>query len=89
MAELVEGADKFYFIALIENKTTLTVIDLSFGTDYERNDWSAVDDENYETHALAICAAREMARFHGLKYKPFESRYDDRLNEYPAITMAL
>lgn len=73
--------DTFYFVALVNKRTALTVIDLARCVDYERDDWCVVDDKNFESHCDAIAHAKRLAELNGLKYERFDSRYNKSLSE--------
>lgn len=73
--------DVFYFVILCGNSDTITVIDLARCVDYERSDWNCIDNIDFKVRDAAIVYAREVAKANGLKYKPFESRYDSSTNE--------
>lgn len=74
-------SDTFYFVVMVDKGQALTVIDLAYCVDYERDDWSSVDNENFTDPSSAINHARRLANRNGLAYRPFESRYDSYLNE--------
>lgn len=74
-------SDTFYFVAMVEKGTALTVIDLAHCVDYERDEWWVVDNENFNTPAEAINHAKRLASLNGLKYNRFDSRYDSSLSE--------
>lgn len=77
-------SDEFYFLTLVKRGEYLfavTVIDLAYCVDYEREDWKTVNSVNYPNHLDAISAARVFAFNNGYPYKPFESRYNSSLNE--------
>lgn len=75
-------SDTFYFVAFNgKDESELLVIDLDYAVDYERGDWSVVDDKNFTDRNEAIAHARTLAIVNGLAYLPFESRYDKSLNE--------
>lgn len=73
--------DEFYFVALICGRTAVTVIDLAYCVDYERDEWRVIDDTNFGDPEDAIRHARWFAKVTGLRYVPFESRYNSSLNE--------
>ena len=75
-------SDTFYFVAFKgTDESTLLVIDLGHSVSYERGEWNVVDEENFHDRDEAIAHARGLAAGNGLKYQPFESRYDKSLNE--------
>lgn len=78
--------DTFYFIAYVQNRQALTVIDLAYVVDYERRDWDIVNDEIFKDRDEAIFYARRLAQNYGLGYRLFESRYDESLNEHLVLT---
>lgn len=80
-------SETFYFVAYVDKGETLTVIDLAHCVDYERDEWSVVNDENFHDHLEAIAYARALAAQEGLKYRPFDSRYDSSLNEKLHLTL--
>lgn len=74
--------DTFYF--LIRNSVldrTISVVDLSYAVDYERDDWITVDEKNFVCAEHAIRWGRYIASVEGVPYKDFVSRYDHRLDE--------
>jgi len=72
----------FYFVAHPRgDKTTLTVIDVARALSYERNEFDAVNDIDFDDHNEAIDYARVLASVHDLKYEMFDSRYNEDLNE--------
>lgn len=76
--------DTFYFLAFVGRSgptPAVTVIDLAYCVDYEREDWATIGKVNYSDPAIAIARARAFAWVNGYSYKPFESRYDSSLNE--------
>jgi len=77
-----ELTDTFYFIAYVKDRTAITVIDLAFCVDYERDEFDYVNMENFDNHNDAIEYARELSDKYDLKYELFDSRYDSSLNEY-------
>lgn len=80
-------SDTFYFVAYVEKRETLTVIDLAYSVDYERDDWDVVNDENFTDPLEAIAYARALAKQHGLKYRLFDSRYHSSLSEKLQLTL--
>lgn len=74
-------SDTFYFVALINKCTALTVIDLAHCVDYERDDWCIVDDVNFDNPQEAIAHAKRLAALNDLEYSRFDSRYDSSLSE--------
>ena len=74
-------SDTFYFVALVDNRTALTVIDLAHCVDYERDDWCVVDNENFDNPQEAIAHAKRLADLNGLGYNSFDSRYNESLSE--------
>lgn len=78
--------ETFYFVAYVDKRTALTVIDLAFVVDYERSDWDCVNDENFHDRDEAIHYARKLAAKYGLEYRLFDSRYDESLNEHLFLT---
>ncbi|WP_338924530.1 hypothetical protein V0M98_33485 (plasmid) [Pseudomonas silesiensis] len=75
-------SDTFYFVALKgSDESTLLVIDLALAVAYERDQWKVVDDEDFYDLDEAIAHARGLAARNGLKYQPFESRYESSLDE--------
>jgi LPS O-antigen subunit length determinant protein (WzzB/FepE family) len=75
----IDDTNTFYFVAFINNKTALTVIDLDQNVSYQRSDWDVVNDENFNNPNEAIDYA--------LGYEIFESRYDKSLNEKIVLTL--
>lgn len=73
--------ETFYFIAFVNNRQALTVIDLAYVVDYERNDWDVASAETFQERDTAIQYARKLAEKYGLEYQLFDSRYDESLNE--------
>lgn len=76
--------NKIYFaIFSKKDKSKIKVIDLSSEVDYERTEWSLVDDEIFYDAKSAIQHSKSIASSRGLTYSPFESRYgdDDEVNE--------
>ena len=79
--------ETFYFLA--RNSVldpTISVIDLAYAVDYERDDWITVDDKNFVCAEHAIRWGRWKASVEGVPYEDFISRYDHRLNENFKIT---
>jgi len=76
-----------YFVAFVENRTKLTVIDLSSAVSYERNDWDVVNDEVFYDRDEAIKYARALAKKYNLEYKLFDSRYNSELSERLTLTL--
>ena len=75
--------DVFYFICYPKgNRDKITVIDLSYAVNYERNEWDCTTPTNYEDRDEAIRAARSLAENYGKDYELFESRYDPSTDEY-------
>lgn len=74
-------SDTFYFVALVDKGKALTVIDLAHCVDYERDDWSVVDDKNFDNPQDAIAHAKRLAGLNGLAYNRFDSRYNESLSE--------
>lgn len=80
--------DTFYFIIFTSrDRSSIKVIDLACIVDYQRNDWLAVNDENFIDPTKAIEYAKALAKQHGLVYETFESRYDSSLNEKIFLTL--
>lgn len=80
--------DTFYFIIYTSrDRSSIKVIDLARIVDYQRNDWLAVNDENFNDPTMAIEYAKALAKQHGLVYEAFESRYDSSLNEKLFLTL--
>ena len=73
--------DTFYFVALVNKRTALTVIDLAHCVDYERDEWCVVDDVNFDNPPEAIAHAKRLAALNGLEYSRFDSRYNSSLSE--------
>lgn len=72
----------FYFLTYVgKDRQEVTVIDLGYNVDYERDEFAAVNDLNFENHLEAIIYARALAIQNGLKYRLFESRYNSSLDE--------
>lgn len=86
MEHMENRNDTFYFIAYVNNRKAVTVIDLAYVVDYERRDWDIVNEETFEDRDEAIFYARRLAEKYGLEYQLFESRYDESLNEYLVLT---
>lgn len=82
-----ESNETFYFVAFVRNRQALTVIDLAYTVDYERNDWDAVNDENFHDPDTAIRYARKLADKYGLEYQLFDSRYDSSLSERLSLSL--
>lgn len=60
----------FYFLCYPRgDRTTITVIDLSYTCSYERDEWSNVNDMTFYTPEVAIEYAKDLAHRHNLKYK--------------------
>ncbi|MEF1338960.1 hypothetical protein REH81_19630 [Vibrio rotiferianus] len=82
--------ETFYFLAYPGgDHKKITVIDLGFSVEYQRNDWANVNDETYYDHEKAITDARKLADKFGLEYVPFDSRYNSDLSEpkHPQLTL--
>lgn len=77
--------DTFYFLAYVNNRKAITVIDLSYNVMYERDEWDEVNLINFDDHLEAISYARSLSTHHNLEYVLFESRYNKDLNEYLEI----
>jgi len=72
----------FYFVMHPGgDRSAVQVVDLSHNCSYERSEWLAVDDINFNDRDKAIVYARGLAQKYGLRYELFDSRYDERLNE--------
>ena len=76
----------FYFIAFVDERQALTVIDLAYVVDYEKNDWDVASDEIFQKPDAAIEHARKLAKKYELRYELFDSRYDESLNERLVLT---
>jgi len=79
-----EDIEQDYFIAYINDRKAVTVIDLSFCVNYEKDDWDVVEGDNGKNTTVlpeAIINARNFAKINNLEYEPFESRYHSCLNE--------
>lgn len=58
----------FYFPAYVgKGRQEITVIDLGYNVDYERDEFAAVNDLNFKSHLEAILYARALAAQNGLK----------------------
>ena len=78
--------DTFYFIAYVENRKALTVIDLAYVVDYEKDDWDVASEATFTDPDTAIQYARKLSAKYGLEYRLFDSRYDESLNERLFLT---
>lgn len=77
-----------YFIAFVGGEQSkVTVIDLAYETIYERNDFSAVNDDNYHDLDKALSDAKKLADKYDLEYVPFDSRYNKSLSEKRQLTL--
>jgi len=79
--------ETFYF--LVRNSAldrTISVIDLAYAVDYEREDWITVDDKNFVCADHAIRYGRWKAAVEGVPYQDFISRYNSRLDENFKVT---
>lgn len=77
-----ESTDTFYFVIYNgKDKSAIKVIDLAYSVDYERSDFPVVNKEDFQELEDAIEHAKALAEKYGLRYIPFESRYDSGLNE--------
>ena len=72
---------KYFLAHPCGDKSKVTAIDLASCVSYERNEWDCIDDTDFKSHRSAIKHARIFANYHGLQYIPFDSRYDESLNE--------
>ena len=77
----LDDSGNIYFVVYLENKTVITVIDLSPSARHERDQWETVNDEDFYDRNNAVDYARKLAEKYNLGYKPFDSRYDKSLNE--------
>ena len=75
----------FYFIAYVNNRTALTVIDLGYNVDYQMDDWDVAIPIRFNDHIGAIKVGRSVAKANDLQYVLFESRYNKELNEYLGV----
>jgi len=69
-----------YFLAYVNKRAALTVIELSHVVSYERDEFDAVDDNDYHNPIEAIYAAKAMikraaSRGISLSYDNYSSRY--------------
>lgn len=71
----------FYFVALVDKGKALTVIDLAYCVDYERDEWCVVDQVNFRSPQDSIAHAKRLATLNNLNYNRFDSRYDPSLSE--------
>jgi len=78
-----------YFVIYTQNKTALTVVDLSPSARHERSEFPTVNDQDFYDRDEATDHARSLSEKYSLEYAPFESRYDNRLNEPAADQLAL
>lgn len=83
----IDDTNTFYFVAFIDNKEALTVIDLDHAVSYQRSDWNVVNDENFYVRDEAIEYARKLADKYNLRYELFDSRYDSSLSEREILTL--
>lgn len=81
-----ENNETFYFIAYVQNRQALTVIDLAYTVDYEKDEWDVACNETFQEPQAAITYAQKLALKYGLQYKPFDSRYDESLSERLYLT---
>lgn len=79
--------ETFYFIAFVDNRKALTVIDLAYSVSYEKEDWDVACNETFEKPEDAIQYARALAQKYSLAYRMFDSRYDNSLNERLSLTL--
>lgn len=70
-----------YFVRVDRTAEEVTVIDISQSSLHERDEFSPANELNYILPGLAISAGRDIAKHYGFKYKLFESRYNESLNE--------
>lgn len=81
-------SDTFYFVIFTSKaRTTIKVIDLAYASSYERSEWLAANEENFDTPEDAIEHAKALAAKFNLMYVPFESRYNSELDEKDALTL--
>lgn len=74
--------DTFYFVIHPSgDRSAVKVIDLASCVSNERSEWLAVNDQDFSERDEAIEYARGLAQKYGLRYVPFESRYNKDLNE--------
>lgn len=79
--EDIDDNDVFYFVAFVNKRKALTVIDLAYAVDYEKNDWDVASKETFEDPEKACRYARALAEKYGLEYRLFDSRYNEDLSE--------
>ncbi len=78
----------FYFVIHPRgDRSEVQVIDLASCARTERIEWLAVNDQDFYERDLAIAHARGLAQKFGLRYVPFESRYDTERNESHSLTL--
>lgn len=71
----MEG-ELFYFLAYPRgDRAKITVIDESESSRYEKNDYSIVNELEWDNPKDAIEYARKLAEQNNLIYEPFDSRY--------------
>ncbi|MBI6883075.1 hypothetical protein [Pseudomonas putida] len=81
-------SDTFYFVAFADReRKSVHVIDLGHSVSYERDEFAAVNDEDFSTLEEAIAHAKALAEKYKLGYKPFQSRYNSSLNERLVLTL--
>lgn len=83
---MTQNNETFYFIAYVQKRQALTVIDLAYSVDYEKDDWDVACNETFQEPEAAINYARKLATKYGLEYKPFDSRYNESLSERLYLT---
>lgn len=79
---------QFYFVSFkAHDRTTITVIDLDHCASYERDEFSPVNDRDFDDHREAIEHAKALACKYNLNYAPFVSRHRSELNETNLLTL--
>lgn len=71
----------YFVVHPYSTRQTLTVVDLQDCVSYERDEWRTVSNQDFDNHLEAIAHAKALAAKYGMRYEPFESRYNSDLNE--------
>jgi len=68
-----------FVIALINNRTEVSVIDINYDCLHEKYEYATINEEEYFEIEEAISKAREYAKKEGVKYRPFIARHRNHI----------